>query len=64
MAEARRLLTDHVHDPEDERAIIYACQGGFDLYRYVFDEVWTRAGKPTPRKRARTLSRRPRTARV
>ncbi len=39
MEEARRMLREHVSDARDERDIIYASVGGYDLYRILFDEI-------------------------
>lgn len=39
MEEARRMLREHVTDARDERDVIYASIGGYDLYRLLFEEI-------------------------
>jgi pyrroloquinoline quinone (PQQ) biosynthesis protein C len=42
LAEARKAIAEHVRAPEDARAIIYASRAAFELYAFMFDQIWER----------------------
>jgi pyrroloquinoline quinone (PQQ) biosynthesis protein C len=42
LEEARKTIVEHVHTEEDEKAIIYASKGAFELYAFMFEQIWER----------------------
>jgi pyrroloquinoline quinone (PQQ) biosynthesis protein C len=42
LRDAKRTMIEHVHDAADERAIIYMARAAFELYAFLFDQIWER----------------------
>jgi pyrroloquinoline quinone (PQQ) biosynthesis protein C len=42
LREAKRAILEHVSGEANERAMIYAARAAFELYAFMFDQVWER----------------------
>lgn len=42
LEEARKTIAENVKSEEDERAIVYASRAAFELYAFMFEQIWER----------------------
>ncbi len=42
MAEARQMVEKHVKEEQDERDIVYCSRAAFELYTWMFDQIYDR----------------------